>query len=261
MHRRINNFEKGVNRVSKVKPPRPPPTPTPAERTSPTGCYETAGPATGTSTNHAKIEVCNLRRSKNPMHTIAVKMMTCMADECGMCGKRGHIKENCFNNPDSPWNRPQGSKPAQPQPKQAVNAIISKHNSARMKILVKQEEKELGPGKVLLDRRANISLMNTLLALKIGLKTEDLEVSPSNQVTTATNDLIRLTGKARPTIRGKEGKETEFTVYTSQDVVQDLLFVSRNAMIEMGILHTPSLEEDEKLEDKDGLIRNTPPLE
>ena len=56
------------------------------------------------------------------------------------------------------------------------------------------------------------------------METEDLKVSPNNQVSTATNDLIRLTWKVEATSRVKEGEETKVTIYTSLDVIGDLLF-------------------------------------
>ena len=75
------------------------------------------------------------------------------------------------------------------------------------------------------------------------------------------NDDIRLTGKNRATIRVKGGIRTETTKYTGPDVIDNLIFVLRSLMLDMGMLRTPGAEEGENLEDKEGLIGNAPPLE
>ena len=97
VHRKINNIKKGVNEASEMKPLQP--SPAPAQRTSPTRCYETVGPTTGTSTNHAGAEECNRCRSNNPIHTTAVKTMLCVMEVCGFCGKRGLRDDKCLTIP------------------------------------------------------------------------------------------------------------------------------------------------------------------
>ena len=104
--------------------------------------YESPGAPTETFVKSGGTEVWDWFRSINQTHISAVKTMTCIADVCRMCAKRGHTKGNCFTNPENPWYRPQGSKQAQQAPQKAGNAIISKPNSSRTELLVKQEGKE-----------------------------------------------------------------------------------------------------------------------
>ena len=128
-HRKVNNIEAGVNQVSEAKPqPRH---------------FEALGPAKGTSRGPNRLKVCRICRSHNPVHTTAVKPMTCVIDFYNLCGKRGHTMDRCFNNPDSPWLRPQASGQAQQQPKPAVNAIISDHNTTRPQLCIEQGERSL----------------------------------------------------------------------------------------------------------------------
>ena len=83
--------------------------------------------------------------------------------------------------------------------------------------------------RVLLDSWADISIMNDTLA-------SELVDSSENQVTMATNDIIKLTGKGTATVVVGEDTRISTTLFTSRDVIQDLLFISREVMAEIGLL-------------------------
>ena len=57
VNKKINSIKKGTNEGSEMKPPQAPQTPT--QKASPSGRYEAAGPATGTTTTHTGMEICN----------------------------------------------------------------------------------------------------------------------------------------------------------------------------------------------------------
>ena len=99
--KRVNNIDLGVKLVSEAKPQSP--APAPVQRASLPGRFEPPGTATGTSMGRSGLEVCNRCESHNSTHTTAVKTMTCIIGVCGFCWKRGHAKDICFNNPQSPY--------------------------------------------------------------------------------------------------------------------------------------------------------------
>ena len=110
--RGINTIGAGIHQVFKAKYSAPAPVPALIERTQQPQPKRLEVPRvpTRTLTEANGIEVCSRCKSHNQLYTAAMKTMTCVVDVFEMCGKRGHIKDNCFSNPDSPWYRQQGAR-------------------------------------------------------------------------------------------------------------------------------------------------------
>ena len=141
--------------------------------------------------------------------------------------------EKCFNIPESP-NFKSGHH--QHPTKLAVNAIILVSSTTQPQLLIEQGGRKLGEINVLLDSGADISLMNDTLASRIGFqRSEEMDISRS-QKTTATNQVMEISGEGIATKVLDEDTRITTTIFTSQDIVHDLLVLSNEVMRKMGIL-------------------------
>ena len=102
------------------------------------------------------MEVCSRCKSHNPLHTSAVKTMTCIIGLYNFWGKRGQANYRCFNNPESSWFRPQA--PWHQQAKPAVNENITSQDKARPQLSIRQRDRDLGKVKALLISGADIRI-------------------------------------------------------------------------------------------------------
>ena len=84
--------------------------------------------------------------------------------------------------------------------KTAVNAIILVSSTTKPQLLIEQGGRKLGEINVLLDSGADISIMNDTLASRIGLQRSEVTDISRSQVTTATNQVIEISGEGTATI-------------------------------------------------------------
>ena len=193
IERKVNSKESGVNSVSEVKPQLSSSAPT--QRALHPGRFEALGQATGIFTNWAAVKVCNKCGTKNPPYTAAVKTMSCIAEVCGFCGRRGQIKKKCFGNPESPCFRfGQEQQPLKP----AINAIILAFGMTRPQLRIKHEGRELGITYALLDSGADICIMNDTSAARLSLQVSEITVPLSSWVRQQPIISREFQGKGQP---------------------------------------------------------------
>ena len=67
--------------------------------------------------------------------------------------------------------------------------------------------------------------MTDTLAARFSLQVSEVMDPSGSQATTATNQVIRISGEGTATIVIGEGKRITTTIFTSQDTIHDLFFV------------------------------------
>ena len=78
--------------------------------------------------------------------------------------------------------------------------------------------------------------MKKALASRISFDTSKVTDPSETQVTTATNQVIEISGKGTASIAISEDTKVSTTIITSKDIVHNILFISRGVMEEMGML-------------------------
>ena len=169
--------------------------------------------------------------------------MTCVAPLCECCKKREHKKEECYDNPDSPWYRPRAPQLPKPEPPKApINAIIwDGTEPAQTWVTLWQEDQDLGVVTALLDSGAGAKVINTETALRMGLEPNYTGNGAMCRELTAINGQeIKVTGMATAVIECPNNDEYPVTVHMSPDIGEDTLIISCEVMIQMGILKLPA---------------------
>ena len=88
---------------------------------------------------------------------------------------------------------------------------------------------------VLLDSGANICIMNSILVSEIGFTTTEVADPTMKQAIIVTNQVIDISGQGRENIITSKRPRVTTTIFTSQDIAPNLLFVSRTVMTALGI--------------------------
>ena len=100
---------------------------------------------------------------------------------------------------------------------------------------IRQDGRVLEMTDALLDSGADICILNNSLAAELGFRTSEVTDSTKTQATTAKNQVINITGQGEATIIINESTRVTTDIFTCQDIVPNLLFISRTVMIALGL--------------------------